>query len=129
MIVVDTSALVAILSGEPEQDEFNRKIVSAGRCGISAANYLETHIVLEARLGEAATRELMLYLHEADMEVVAVDRDQADLARVAYRSFGKGRHRAALNFGDCFAYALARLRGAPLLFKGIDFSLTDIPAA
>lgn len=129
MIVLDTSALVAVLTGEPERDEFNRKIAAASRTSISAANYVEAHIVVKAKLGEAGTGELSLYLHEAGTEVMAVDRDQADLARLAYAKYGRGAHRAALNFGDCFAYALATRLGAPLLYQGTGFSLTDVTGA
>lgn len=129
MTVVDTSALMAILSGEPEHDVFNEKIAAAETCAISAANYVETHIVIESRLGDAGTRELALYLHESGMNVMPVDRDQADLARLAYKHFGRGKHPAGLNFGDCFAYALAKRLGASLLFKGNDFSKTDVKAA
>lgn len=129
MIVVDTSALVAVLSGEPEEDAFNERIATADRCLLSAANYVEAHIVIESRLGEAGTRELALYLHESGTVVVPVDRDLADLARIAFKEFGKGRHAAALNFGDCFSYALAKRVGAPLLFKGDDFSKTDLVLA
>lgn len=129
MIVLDTSALVAVLAGEPEQEEFNGKIAVADGCLLSAANYVETHIVIAARLGEAGTRELALYLHESQTVIVPVDRDQADLARLAYREYGRGAHPADLNFGDCFAYALAKRTGAPLLFKGTDFSRTDLLVA
>lgn len=129
MIVLDTSALVAILTGEPEGDDFNRKIASASRTSISTANYVEAHIVVKAKLGEAGTGELSLYLHEAGTEIMAVDRDQADLARLAYAKYGRGAHRAALNLGDCYAYALAIRLGAPLLYKGTDFSLTDVATA
>jgi len=125
-MVVDTSALFAILAGEPEQDEFNDRIAVTERCMISAVTYAEPHIVVERRLGEAGTRELALYLHEAGMSIEQVDRDQADLARAAYRTFGRGRHAAGLNFGDCFSYALAKRLGSPLLYKGDDFSRTDI---
>ena len=93
---------------------------------ISAANALETGIVLEARRGEAAGREFDLFLHQAKVEVVPVDAEQVEIARLAWRKYGKGRHPAALNFGDCFAYALARTLGEPLLAKGNDFARTDL---
>lgn len=125
-MVVDTSALVAILAGEPEQQTFNEKIAAADRCSISTGTYLEAHIVIGARYGEQGTRELALFLHEADMGVVPVDRDQADLARLAYEKYGRGKHAASINFGDCFAYALAKRLGAPLLCKGDDFPKTDV---
>ncbi|KQW56620.1 ribonuclease, partial [Ensifer sp. Root1252] len=96
---------------------------------ISAATILELSIVIEARLGEAGAAELDLWLYKAGVEVVAVDAEQIAIARRAWRSFGKGRHPASLNFGDCFSYALAKSRNEPLLFKGDDFSRTDIEAA
>lgn len=129
MMVIDTSAIVAILAGEPEGTEFNEKIAASTECFVSAATYVEAHIVIAARSGEAGTRELALYLHEAGMTVVPVDRDQADIARTAYRTFGNGRHSASLNVGDCFSYALAKRLGAGLLYKGEDFARTDLIAA
>lgn len=95
---------------------------------MSAASFLETAIVIESRKGEPGGRELDLWIHRAEVDVVAVNAEQAELVRVAYRRFGKGRHPAGLNFGDCFTYALAAVSGQPLLFKGDDFSLTDITA-
>lgn len=129
MIVVDTSALIAILAGEPEQASFNEKIAAADRCSLSIGTYLETHIVIGARYGEAGTRELTLFLHEAEIDLVPVDRDQADLARLAYMKYGRGRHPASLNYGDCFAYALAKVLNAPLLYTGDDFDKTDLLTA
>ena len=128
-MVVDTSALVAILSNEPERRAFNERIAGAGGCFVSAGSYLETAIVIEARYGYEGVRDLAFYLQEAAITVVPFDALQAELARAAYATYGKGRHRANLNFGDCFAYALAKRRGEPLLFKGEDFSLTDLEAA
>jgi ribonuclease VapC len=93
---------------------------------ISAASVLETGIVLEARKGEAAGLEFDLFLVRVDIQIVPVDAEQVEIARWAWRKYGKGRHPAALNFGDCFAYALAKTSGEPLLAKGGDFSLTDI---
>ena len=93
---------------------------------VSAATLLETALVIEARKGEPGGRELDALMHKADVVVVAVDGDQVSEARRAYRRFGRGRHAAGLNFGDLFAYALARTSGEPLLFKGDDFSRTDI---
>ena len=126
MIVVDT--IVATLSGESERDRFDA-IIASRDCLLSAGSYLETFIVIENRFGEEGARILALYLHESGLTVVPVDRAQADLARRAYRRFGKGRHPAALNYGDCFAYALARSHNLPLLFKGDDFARTDLEAA
>ena len=128
-MVVDTSALVAVLSGEPERRAFNEKIAGAGACSISAGSYLETAIVIEARYGYEGVRDLAFYLQEAAVTVVPFDAQQAELARRAYAAYGKGRHKAGLNFGDCFAYALAKGRGEALLFKGEDFALTDLEAA
>jgi ribonuclease VapC len=127
-MVVDTSALLAIFLGEKERSSFLDLIDEAGHPLISSPNVLETGIVLEARRGESAGREFDLFLHDAKFEVVAADWEQAEIARVAWRKFGKGRHRAGLNFGDCFAYALAKVTGEPLLFKGDDFVHTDIAA-
>ena len=93
---------------------------------ISAATVLETGIVVESRLGDAAGRELDLFLIRANFQIMPVDAEQAELARSAWRRFGKGRHPAALNFGDCFAYALAKWTGEPLLAKGTDFAATDV---
>ena len=128
-MVVDTSALIAILFGEPEALCFTRSIADASRRLISAFNALETGIVVEARKGEAGGRELDLLIHRAQLEIVAMNADQAELARGAWRKYGKGNHPAGLNIGDCCAYALAKYSGEPLLFKGNDFSQTDIQAA
>jgi len=125
-MVIDTSALVAIFLAEPERKRFLDLIVDAGTRLISAANALETGIVLEARRGEAAGREFDLFVVRANLQVVPVDGEQVEIARSAWRKYGKGRHAAALNFGDCFAYALAKSSGEPLLAKGTDFALTDV---
>ncbi|MBD9375322.1 type II toxin-antitoxin system VapC family toxin [Rhizobium sp. ARZ01] len=128
-MVIDTSAIVAIALNEPEAEIFETKIVDAPRRFMSAASVLELAMVIEARLGEAGSAELDLWLHKAGVEIVAVDTDQIAIARRAWRNFGKGRHPAGLNYGDCFSYALAKTRDEPLLFKGDDFSRTDIEAA
>ena len=125
-MVIDTSALLAILLGEPERGKFLQLLSESETRLLSAANALETAIVVESRRGEAAGRELDLFLHRTKIEIVAVDAEQFPIARFAWRKFGKGRHPAALNFGDCFAYALAKVSGEPLLAKGEDFSRTDI---
>jgi ribonuclease VapC len=125
-MVIDTSALLAIFLAEPERSIFLNLILSSETRLISAPNALETGMVLEARRGEAAGREFDLFQVRAGLEIVAFDGDQLDLARSAWRRFGKGRHPAGLNFGDCFAYALARTTGEPLLAKGADFAKTDI---
>ncbi len=128
-MVVDTSAVLAILWDEPERRWFNEAIQADPKRLISAATVLESGIVLEARGGEAAGRELDLFLHRARFEVAPVDADQVEIARAAYRKYGKGRHAAGLNFGDCYSYALAKASGEPLLFKGADFARTDVRAA
>src|ERR1700690_1275270 len=125
-MVIDTSALLAIFLAEPERKPFLESIFQDETRMISAANVLETGIVLEARRGEAAGREFDLFIVRANLEVVSVDGEQVEIARSAWRKYGKGRHPAALNFGDCFAYALAMSSGEPLLAKGADFALTDI---
>lgn len=128
-MILDTSAVAAVLFDEPERDAFIRKIVAAPRRLISSATLVECSIVIEARHGEAAGRELDLFLHRAKVQTVAVDQEQAELARAAWRRHGKGRHRAGLNFGDLFAYALARASGEALLYKGDDFAKTDVVSA
>lgn len=128
-MVIDTSALVAILLDEPERRAFNEKIEADPRPFVSAVTFVETALVIEARAGEAGGRELDLFLHRANVETVPVDADQAEIARQAFRRYGLGRHPASLDFGDCFAYALVKTTGEPLLFKGDDFARTDIVAA
>ncbi|MHB1501496.1 MAG: type II toxin-antitoxin system VapC family toxin [Candidatus Dormibacteria bacterium] len=128
-MVLDTSALAAVLFDEPERAEFIRQIAAAPHRLISSATLLEASIVVESRRGEVAGRELDLFLHRAKVQTVAVDGEQAELARAAWRRYGKGRHPAGLNFGDLFAYALARARGEDLLFKGDDFTKTDVARA
>lgn len=128
-MVLDTSGLAAVLFDEPEREEFVRKIATAPRRLISSGTLIESSIVVESRRGEVAGRELDLFLHRAKVDIIAVDEHQAQLARAAWRRYGKGRHPAGLNFGDLFAYALARSSGEELLFKGDDFTKTDIAAA
>jgi len=125
-MVIDTSAMLAIFLGEPERQTFLQTIESAETRLISAATVLETGIVLEAKRGEAAGREFDLFLVRAGFEIVAVDGEQIEIARSAWRKYGKGRHPAHLNFGDCFSYALAKSLSEPLLAKGSDFASTDI---
>ena len=125
-MVIDTSALLAVLLGEADAPQIARAIEAGSPRLLSAANLLEASIVIESRKGEAGGRELDLLVYRGEIEVVAVDQDQAETARAAWRHFGKGRHPAALNYGDCFAYALAKSRRLLLLFRGNDFSQTDI---
>lgn len=128
-MVIDSSAVLAILQDEPERSAFNALIAAADTRLLSAASLVELSIVLEARFGADGQGDLDLFVSTAEIEIVAVDRDQAELARGAFSRYGKGRHRAGLNFGDCFAYALAKRAGAPLLFKGNDFTHTDLQQA
>jgi len=125
-MVIDTSALLAIFLGEPERKRLLDLLLQAETRMISAATVLEAGIVLEARRGESAGREFDLLLVRANLQIVAVDSEQTEIARSAWRKYGKGRHPAGLNFGDCFAYALAKFAGEPLLAKGTDFAATDI---
>lgn len=127
-MVIDTSALIAYLHREPEAERIENAILAARSRYISAATLVEAGIVAERR-GESGGFDLDLLLTRLQVEVVPVTREQAELARAAYRNFGKGVHPAGLNFGDCFSYALARSMGEPLLFVGGDFSQTDIPSA
>jgi len=125
-MVIETSAIIAVLLNEANAIGIARAIESCSPRLLSAANLLEASIVIESRKGEAGGRELDLLIYRAAIEIVAVDQDQAEIARLAWRRFGKGRHPAGLNYGDCFAYALAKSRRLPLLFQGDDFSQTDI---
>jgi ribonuclease VapC len=125
-MVIDTSAFAAIFFGEPERQEFLAAITAAGSRLVSAATVLETGIVLEVRQSDAAGREFDLFIVRANVQIVPVDAELADLARSAWRRYGKGRHPAGLNFGDCFSYALAKFSGEPLLAKGTDFASTDV---
>ena len=125
-MVLDTSAILAIFLGEPERQAFLELLSQTDTRLLSAGNALETAIVLEARRGAPVIRELDLFIYRTRVDIVSVDAEQVEIARVAWRMYGKGHHPAGLNFGDCFAYALARTSGEPLLAKGTDFSRTDI---
>lgn len=125
-MVIDTSALIAILQDEPERRVLNEAIEAAESCAMSTGSFLETSMVIESRYGPDGTRDLDLFISKARISLASVDADQAYVARDAFRRYGKGRHPAGLNFGDCFAYALAKMLDEPLLFKGHDFDLTDI---
>lgn len=129
MVVVDTSALLAILLREPEHDALAELLANAGDPLISAATLLEASIVMQAKTGDDGVDALDRLLDAASVRCIAVDRTQALVARDVYARYGRGRSPAGLNFGDCFAYALARVQGRPLLFKGDDFSATDIDSA
>ena len=128
-MVIDTSAVVAVLFNEPDAEIFERAIADAESACISAATALECSLVIEGRHGPAGAGKLDLLLAEQGIEIVPFDEEQIAFARAAFRRFGRGRHPAGLNFGDCFAYALAKARALPLLFKGADFSQTDIGSA
>jgi ribonuclease VapC len=125
-MVIDSSAIIAVLLNEAGAAHIAQAIEASSQRLLSAANLLEASIVIESRKGEAGGRELDLLLYRAAIEIVTVDQDQAEIARIAWRRFGRGRHPAGLNYGDCFAYALAKTRQLPLLFQGDDFSQTDI---
>ena len=128
-VVIDTSAVLAILFEEPEIDVFVEAIDLAKVVRLSAASYFEASLVLEGK-GDALQRAgLDELLHESAIVVEPVTLAQAEIARKAYREFGEGFHRARLNYGDCFSYALAKATREPLLFKGNDFSQTDLEAA
>src|ERR1022692_1434875 len=128
-MILDTSALAAIFFGEPEVDLYTQMIHDAERCPISAANFVELSMVIESQIGPDATRQCDVFFRRAEILLEPVTVEHAHLARQAFIDFGKGRHPPKLNFGDCFAYALAKAAGEPLLFKGEDFSKTDIRAA
>ena len=128
-MIIDTSALVAILDQEPEAKRIVRTLASAPERTLSAANLVEAGIVMQARRGDDGARDLDLLLAKLRVDIVAVTASQADIARKAFRRYGRGRHPANLNFGDCFAYALAKDKSVPLLFKGNDFGQTDVMVA
>ncbi len=127
-MVIDTSVLMALLLGEPEAGVIARAMAADSRRLISAFSVLEAGIVIEARKGESGGRELDLLLHHIRADIVSMDPEQAEAARKAWRTYGKGRHPAGLNIGDCCSYALAKVTGEPILFKGDDFSKTDLPS-
>jgi len=128
-MVIDTSALLAILLAEPEASVFVHSIAASPKRLVSALSALEAAIVIHSRKGPAGVRELDLLFHAASLTIVNFDSEQVQLARAAYEKFGKGHHPAALNLGDCCSYALAVSAGESLLFKGNDFSQTDVMAA
>lgn len=125
-MVIDTSAVVAVFLNEPERNHFLERIIQADKRLISAATVVEAGIVLEARQGPAVSRDFDLFLHEAGFEIVSVDETQAAQARSSFRQYGKGRHPAALNFGDCFTHALAIVSGEPVLAKGNEFQRANL---
>jgi len=128
-VILDTSALAAIFFGEPEALHFTQLIHEADRCSMSAGSFLELMIVIEAQIGPSGGRQCDAFFRAASIVIESFTVDQAHVARQAFLDFGKGRHPAGLNFGDCFSYALAKTTGEPLLFKGSDFSKTDVRSA
>lgn len=128
-MVIDTSALVAILTNEPDAEQLERAMDGDTTRLMSVASVLETAMVLESRFGESGTRELDLVIQRLPIEIRPVDQDQLEWARFAFHTYGKGRHKAGLNFGDCFSYALAKTTGERLLYKGADFLQTDLSNA
>jgi len=129
VMVIDTSALIALLNNEPESARLALAIESDATRLISAATVVEAGLVIEARYGPEGGRELDLLIAKAGLSIEAVTPEQAEVARGAWRRFGRGRHSAGLNFGDCFSYALAKVTGEPLLYQGGDFTHTDIAAS
>ena len=125
-MVIDTSALIAILRNEPERAQFIAAIDSVDKRNMSAVSFVETAMIIESRYGPRGILELDMLVSKATINIRSVDLSQAIIARNAFHNFGKGRHPAGLNFGDCFTYALAKMLNEPLLFKGEDFSKTDI---
>ena len=128
-MIVDTSAIVAIILDEPDRLNFEDAVAASPSLRMSAATLIEATMVIESRGGAAGGAQLERWVAGVGIEICAVTEHTARLAQDGWRRFGKGRHKAALNFGDCFAYALARERDEPLLFKGDDFARTDVKAA
>jgi ribonuclease VapC len=129
-VIIDTSAIIAVLRDERDAVSFARAIADATTRRISAVNFVESAVVIDASRDPIATRRFDDFMKEASILIEPVTTQQAQIARAAYRDFGKGSgHPAKLNFGDCFAYALAKDHSAPLLFKGRDFTQTDISVA
>lgn len=128
-MVIDSSAVLAIVQSEPEKEIFRSAIGDAERVLMSAVTYVECATVIAARRGPAGSDWFGRFLSEAMVEIVSVDAAMAESARKTYMTYGKGYHKAHLNLGDCFSYALAKSRGEALLYKGKDFSETDIASA
>lgn len=129
-MIVDTSAIVAILRDEPDAAQFAGAIDAAKIRRVSAVNWVEAAVVIDGSRDPVATRKFDDFIREAALKIEIVDAEQARIAREAYRDFGKrSGHPAALNFGDCFAYALAKATNEPILFKGRDFTHTDLTSA
>lgn len=125
-MIVDTSALIAVLFNETDADTYASVMDAAERLKMSAANFVETSIVVATQTKHPGDLKLDALIRTLEIVIEPVTQEQAHIARQAYADFGKGRHKAGLNFGDCFAYALAKATGEPLLFKGRDFDRTDV---
>lgn len=128
-MIVDTSALLAILLDEKEADAFSDLLIKSDECLLSAVSFVEASIIAESKGGDGSVRQLDAFLRTAGISIEPMTEEHALAARQAYSDYGKGRHPAGLNLGDCFSYALAKVSGEPLLFKGNDFRKTDIEAA
>lgn len=128
-MIIDTSAIIAVLFNEDDAHDYAEAISRADSCRISAATLVETAIVVEAQTRNNGGRQLDAFIRRASITIESVTEEQAYMARQAFIDFGKGRHRAGLNYGDCFSYALAKATREPLLFKGKDFAHTDLVAA
>jgi ribonuclease VapC len=128
-VIIDSSAVIAVLRNEPEREQFAEAIAAAVSRSMAAPNVLETAMVLAGRQEDAILERLDAFLREASVRIQPFSAEHAAAARHAFLRYGKGRHKAGLNFGDCIAYAAAKLEAEPLLFKGEDFRLTDIEAA
>ena len=128
-MVIDTSAMIAIILGEPERQAFSTAILADGTRIAGVATVFEASMVMTGRSGDAGPEEVRRFIRRLQVETVPFTAEQLDHAQEAFRRFGKGRHPAALNFGDCMSYALAMATGEPLLFKGNDFARTDIRPA
>lgn len=128
-MIIDTSAIIAVLFNEDDAEVFAQSISQSDSRRMSAATFVEAAIVVETQTKSNGSRQLDAFLRKADIAIEPVTEEHAHIARQAFIDFGKGRHPAGLNYGDCFSYALAKATGEPLLFKGKDFSKTDVIAA
>lgn len=128
-MIIDTSAVLAILFDEEDAERYANAISKAEVCRMSAASFVEAAIVVEAQTDATGSRQFDAFVRQAEIVVEPVSEEQAHVARQAYTDFGKARHPAGLNFGDCFSYALAKVTGEPLLYKGDDFPKTDVEGA
>jgi ribonuclease VapC len=128
-MIIDTSAIIAILFDEDDAETYAKTIAAADSCRISAATFVETAVVVEAQTKNNGGRQLDAFIRRAGITIEPVTEEQAHIARQAFIDFGKGRHPAGLNYGDCFSYALSKAAGEPLLFKGKDFAKTDLSPA